>query len=600
MVLSDSQLMLLEQLTYLNNSVYKGAGTSKVDNPKTVAELMSAFMDENGNLDLSELESPDTSYNGEFTSAKQWAGMLRAIAEDESLMRLEIGDSYKDADGVVLATCYADPYSDEAYVTFKGTTGAREWHDNVLGLYQSDTACQQEALAFIESLPFDNITVTGHSKGGNKAMYVTLLSDKVKRCVAMDGQGFSKEFYEKYWAEVQKKGHLISNYSLDDDYVHILLSPVPNSNQVYCHGYNKGGADNHSPSSYFEFKDDENGNSNVVVQDNGTVVTPTTENEGLTYLHEFTNFIVNVMPYEKREYMAKYLGVILAGAMVLFKDKKDSVEINGTIYTKKTLIEFILADKDALATLFAYIIKYVETYDLTMDELRALLEGFGMGKVADSLNEIVGYLQGPPMNFDVEEAFNWLISQIGKNLSDGKDDEFLLWLLETFLGNALKDYGVTKDDINEIWSKIEDAYTDIGQVDPNTANNNLTTKIGKIRDFSIRNYEILMDAINKFAQSKIDGVQGWNSYKSERWFSRLNVSIAIRLINAYAEYISDLNVESGERIRKVFSDVESVDNRNVKAMELHTSYLTEEIQQLKQISMRINPHLIVREGRFDK
>ena len=51
MTLSDSQLMLLEQFTYLNNSVYQGAGTSKVDNPKTVAELMSAFMDENGNLD---------------------------------------------------------------------------------------------------------------------------------------------------------------------------------------------------------------------------------------------------------------------------------------------------------------------------------------------------------------------------------------------------------------------------------------------------------------------------------------------------------------------------------------------------------------------
>lgn len=244
MALSDSQLMLLEQFTYLNNSVYKGAGTSKVDNPKTVAELMSAFMDENGNLDLSLLEDPNTNV-GEFTSGKQWAGMLRAIAEDESLMCLEIGASYYDEDGATLATCYSDPNSNEAYVTFRGTTGAREWHDNVLGLYQSDTACQQEALAFIESLSFDNITVTGHSKDGNKAMYVTLLSDKVKRCLSMDGQGFSKEFYDKYWAEVQKKGHLIKNYSLDDDYVHILLSPVPNSTQIYCEGYNEGGLDNH-------------------------------------------------------------------------------------------------------------------------------------------------------------------------------------------------------------------------------------------------------------------------------------------------------------------------------------------------------------------
>lgn len=590
MALSDSQLMLLEQLTYLDGSVYDAAGTSATDNPKTVAELMSAFMDQDGNLDLSVLEGPDA-YVDEFTSAKQWAGILREIANDESLMRLQIGDSYYDAENkdkkVALATCYVDPSSNEAFVTFKGTTGSVEWNDNVLGLYQSDTPCQEEALAYIESLPYDNITVSGHSKGGNKAMYVTVLSDKVKRCVSMDGQGFSKEFYDKYWAEVQKKGHLIKNYSLDDDYVHILLSPVPNSKQIYCHGYNEGGLDNHSPSSYFEFEDDINGNSNIVIQEDGTYVTPTTENEGLTYLHEFTTFVINVMPYEDREHMANYLGPILAILM------SDSFEMpDGSILDKDGLVEYILSDKDAIAMLLAYLVKYVETYDLTVDDLRALLEGFGMEKLADSIDDIIGYLQGPPMNFDVEEAFNWLISQIGKNLGDGKDDTFILFLLEKFLVDVLQEYGVTKEDIRELWSKIEDAYTDIGQIDPNTANNNLTTKTGKIRDFSIKNYNILMDAVNKFAQSKIDGVYGWNNYKSENWFSKLKVSIAIRLINGYAEHISDLNTECSVRIQKVFDDVESADNTNTKAMALHASYLTEEIQQLRQTSARITPHLV--------
>lgn len=580
MVLSDSQLMLLEQLTYLNSSVYKGAGTSKVDNPKTVAELMSAFMDENGNLDLSELESPEADV-GDFTSGKQWAGMLREIANDEKLMKLEIGKSYYDEDGATLATCYVDPSSDEAFVTFRGTTGSREWHDNVLGLYQSDTACQEEALAFIESLPYDNITVSGHSKGGNKAMYVTLLSDKVKRCVAMDGQGFSKEFYDKYWAEVQKKGHLIKNYSLDDDYVHILLSPVPNSEQIYCHGYNEGGVDNHSPSSYFEFEDDESGNSQIVVQDDGSFVSPTTENPGLTYLHEFTTFVINEMPYEDRKHMAEYLGIILA---VLMEGKY--VTADGTVYTTDNLVQFILSDEDAIAILLAYVIKYVETYDLTMNELRALLEGFGLGNLADSIEETIENL---PFDIDGEEAFNWLISQIANNLGDGKDDTIILWLLEKIAGKYADEYGI---DINQIWKKIEDAYTDIGQVNSNTANSNLNTKTGCIRNFSISNYEILMDAVNKFAQSKIDGVHGWNNYRSENWFSKLSVSIAIRLINAYAEHISELNIECGERIRKVFNDMENVDNKNAKAMGLHTSYLTEEIQQLRQISMRINPHIV--------
>lgn len=580
MALSDSQLMLLEQFTYLNNSVYKGAGTSKVDNPKTVAELMSAFMDENGNLDLSLLEDPNTNV-GEFTSGKQWAGMLRAIAEDESLMSLEIGPSYYDEDGAKLATCYSDPSTNEAYVTFRGTTGAREWHDNVLGLYQSDTACQQEALAYIESLPFDNITVTGHSKGGNKAMYVTLLSDKVKRCVAMDGQGFSKEFYDKYWAEVQKKGHLISNYSLDDDYVHILLSPVPNSKQIYCEGYNEGGLDNHSPSSYFEFEDDSNGNSTIVVQDDGQIVTPTTENEGLTYLHEFTTFVINEMPYEKRKYMAEYIGIILA---VLMEGKY--VSPDGTIYTKDNIIDFILSDEEAIATLLAYIIKYVETYDLTMDELRALLEGFGLGDLADSIEEA---LKDLPFDIDGEDAFNWLISQIANNLGDGKDDKIILWLLQKIAGKYAEKYGI---DINSIWSKIEDEYIEIGEVDPNTANNNLSTKKGRVRDFSIKNYNILISSVNQFSQSKISGVQNWNNYSGEGWFTKLKVSIAIKIINSYAERISEINEECRERINRVFEDANSADRKNAEAVGLHTQYLSEEISQIKRISQRITPYIV--------
>ena len=58
---------------------------------------------------------------------------------------------------------------------------------------------------YIENLPYDSITVAGHSKGGNKAQYVTVLSDKVDRCISMDGQGFSQEFIDKYYAEIQKE-----------------------------------------------------------------------------------------------------------------------------------------------------------------------------------------------------------------------------------------------------------------------------------------------------------------------------------------------------------------------------------------------------------
>ena len=67
-------------------------------------------------------------------------------------------------------------------------------------------------------------------------MYVAITSDKVTRFVAYYGQGFSQEFIDKYWAEIQAKGEFITEYSLSTDYVHVLLFPVPNSKQVYCQG----------------------------------------------------------------------------------------------------------------------------------------------------------------------------------------------------------------------------------------------------------------------------------------------------------------------------------------------------------------------------
>ena len=48
-------------------------------------------------------------------------------------------------------------------------------------------------------------------KGGNKAQYVGILSDKVDRVLSLDGQGFSKEFVEKYQDLIDKNRHKIRN-----------------------------------------------------------------------------------------------------------------------------------------------------------------------------------------------------------------------------------------------------------------------------------------------------------------------------------------------------------------------------------------------------
>ena len=96
---------------------------------------------------LKKLENSDKEFDGLMTG-KEWAAIIRAIQQDKDLMRLQIVDNNKN----VYALCFVDPeHPDEAIVTFKGTSGQKEWEDNSEGLGLSDTESQKEALEYIEN-----------------------------------------------------------------------------------------------------------------------------------------------------------------------------------------------------------------------------------------------------------------------------------------------------------------------------------------------------------------------------------------------------------------------------------------------------------------
>lgn len=98
--------------------------------------------------------------------------------------------------------------------------------DNGEGAYTSVTNEQFEALKFINNLNYDNITVSGHSKGGNKAQYVTILSSKIKKCVSVNGQGFSNSFLESYREEINKNQSKIVCINAEYDYVSCLFNTI--------------------------------------------------------------------------------------------------------------------------------------------------------------------------------------------------------------------------------------------------------------------------------------------------------------------------------------------------------------------------------------
>lgn len=114
MQLTDEQIMLLEQLTYLEDKVAREADV--VLGPYDSVESLLRQFDEDA---LAELEDSDEQFEG-LISGKQWAAIIRQIQNDPELYSLDIAGK----DDSVPAICFTDPNDpDSAVVAFKGTTG---------------------------------------------------------------------------------------------------------------------------------------------------------------------------------------------------------------------------------------------------------------------------------------------------------------------------------------------------------------------------------------------------------------------------------------------------------------------------------------------
>jgi len=577
-VLTDEQLMLLEQMTYIKERVYDEAGISYVE-PRSMKQMVEVF-DETALRRLE--EAGDISY----TDGSEWAAIIRAIQADEDLMRLEL-TAHEPSQHIF---CFEDPERPgEAIVAFRGTVNGREWKDNVEGLNVSDTESQKQALDFIEGLPYDNITVVGHSKGGNKAQYVAILSDKVTRCLSMDGQGFSQKFLDKYWAEIQAKSGIIQNFSLSDDFVNILMFYTPGAVQKYFLGENTKGAKNHSPSSYFQYYQDENGDWKIKQNDAGHVnLIETEQNEAFVYLHQFTCFVVNEMPEDERKKAVEYLGNILAVAM----DGNCALVIDGVTYRKnpnegeKGILDLIATDTDTAVLVIAYLAKYIDTYDLTEAQVFMLLDAFGLGDKARELeaewnakgDNLISSIIGGGVEAQVTDAggivmylFHALIDQAG----DGEKDWIISTLLSVFLSKKLSEWLGKDVDAGKLWDRLGEEYAKIGSVDSATANQDGKVRTGRIIDFSNEAYSALIETIDTIENKTFGSVSGWKTYAGEEWYGVLLVSMAVNGITKYYSNLSETNANCKSQIDTIFANVQDIDSSIATKIETYSGEIAE-------------------------
>ncbi len=112
MNLTDQELLMLEQLCYINSDVASAAGVSdfsKIDinvfQNKTINEILQVF-DETA---ISNLEAlGDTEIDGACASGKEWAQIITYLKSSDNLNNLQLTKTMVNNKDTPLALCFID------------------------------------------------------------------------------------------------------------------------------------------------------------------------------------------------------------------------------------------------------------------------------------------------------------------------------------------------------------------------------------------------------------------------------------------------------------------------------------------------------------
>ncbi len=222
--------------------------------------------------------------------------------------------------------------SKEAIVAFRGT-GLDEWKDNFRGAVANSTDGQEKALYRYQEYHklldsdedyYSKITVTGHSKGGNKAKYITIKDESVDRCVSFDGQGFSDAFISDINNNKQEidRSQKIVNYNTDKDFVNILLNDIGDTHYLQSKNYDSDKSNNekilnlesHSPEVMLNFSRNRYSRTSVKLAEIGE------QNKLMVELDKFLNSYIRTLSKIDKSLMDASISLIGNVVSLLMKN----------------------------------------------------------------------------------------------------------------------------------------------------------------------------------------------------------------------------------------------------------------------------------------
>lgn len=325
LILSHKQLIILSNYMYLDDCATLMPIKDKLESYKT-----------NNKYDKSCISLPASGIKD-----SQMIEMFKEIEKDSLLLNL-VPVAYIETD--IRAVCFV-PSSNvgkehaEAVLVFLGTKALNNaWLDCLEGSYYEDTLLQLEALDFYNTVSeFYNITtITGHSKGGNLAQYVTITGkDSIRNCVSFNGQGFSNMFINKYNQKIANNVDKITSVVSYKEPVNTLLNPIANNTLIINTDNNVDTLSSHVSSylynsSFF----DENGNYLPSAF--------TTRTTAITTFDNICDKLVNNLDAKYLKYVSQKSAPILGTLIPILQDamaREDVSLLRGFIYEINKRIE---------------------------------------------------------------------------------------------------------------------------------------------------------------------------------------------------------------------------------------------------------------------
>ncbi len=358
------ELMLLVSFTYMedqhpfkNITAYQGM---------SVGEMLDS-------IDLS--QAVEGRYYGTFLNIPDWVNLFAAARRHPAILNSRIIAGNIDTNsggGGGISAVFLSEGKEEAVVAFRGTS-TYEWYDDFEGANVVDTNQQINALEWYKevygSLKLGRyyLTVSGHSKGGNKAKYISILDDTPDRCISFNGQGFSDKFMYFYKDRILERRHIIENHNVDYDYVNLILNDVGERFYYFGYDYGKGGfAESHVINTYFDFG--ENGEYAIRLNPNG-------QSPEMRLLDRFFNSYFRSSPSDQERTEAIELFGKLAEKAVAISmgEEPDQNYMN---FLCEMIADPVYSNN--VAFLFAYIIKYERIHPGFMEVFKRVADRFAM------------------------------------------------------------------------------------------------------------------------------------------------------------------------------------------------------------------------------